>query len=200
MGSSGSSSLMRGEFLNDVLTIIEQSELLENVKGIKERFWDIFIVDGFIRNNDRNNGNRGVLVKKDQSVVLAPVFDNGNSFFNKRNPSVSQKRILDEASLIQDALGTGVSYFLDKEKNHIHPFAYVESLENEDCTAALIRFSERVDMEAIRKFIQDIPENEFGIPIISPEQKQHYIRMMEIIVERSINPTLKKLGHELIVL
>lgn len=195
IGSSGTSSIMRGEFLDDVITVIEQSELLQKAEGIKERFWDMFVVDGFIRNNDRNNGNWGVFIKKDQSVVLAPVFDNGNSFFNKRNPSVSQRRILDEASIVQDALGTGVSYFLDKEKNHIHPFDFIERQENKDCTAALIRFSERIDMDAIRKCILDIPEKAFGVDVIAPEQKQHYIRMMEIIIERSINPTLEKLNH-----
>lgn len=195
VGSSSSSGL-HGEFLSDVLTVIEHSELLKRAVGSKEHFWDMFVVDGFIRNNDRNNGNWGVLAKADGTISMAPVFDNGNAFFNKRNPSVAERRIQDEDSLFQDALGTGTSFFLSDDGKKIHPFAYIESLQNADCTAALIRFSERLDMNAVRGIIEGIPEKAFDLDVIAPEQKTHYIRMMEIIVERSINPTLERLGHD----
>ena len=68
IGSSGSSSAFRGEYLRDVLTIIGCSKLLQRVSGVRERFWDMFVVDGFIRNNDRNNGNWGVLLRRDGSA------------------------------------------------------------------------------------------------------------------------------------
>lgn len=194
IGSSGSSGF-HGEFLKDVLTVIDHSVLLKRVDGIKEHFWDMFVVDGFIRNNDRNNGNWGILARKDGSVEIAPVFDNGNSFFNKRNPSVSERRILDVESIAQDALGTSTSFFLTDDERHIHPFEYIESLQNPDCTAALIRFSERLDMEKVRSIIEGIPEKAFGVDVISPAQKEHYIRMMEVIIERSVNPTLERIGR-----
>ena len=193
-----SSSGFHGEFLDDVITVIENSELMKRAEGIKEHFWDMFIVDAFIRNNDRNNANWGVMIKKDESVLIAPVFDNGNAFFNKRNPSVAEKRIQDDESIAQDALGTGTSFFLDKTGRHIHPFAYIESLQNPDCTAALVRFAKRLDMNKVRSIINGIPEQAFGVEVISSAQKEHYIRMMEIIVERSISPTLERLKNELI--
>lgn len=197
IGSSGSSGF-HGEFLNDVLTVIDHSELLKRTSGIKEHFWDMFVVDGFIRNNDRNNGNWGVLAKQDGSVMIAPVFDNRNSFFNKRNPSVAERRIQNEDNIVQDALGTSVSFFLTEDERHIHPFKYIESLQNPDCTAALVRFSKRLDMDKVRGIIEGIPETAFGLNVIAPEQKTHYIRMMEVIIERSVNPTLEKLGRPLV--
>ena len=195
IGSSGSSSTFQGEYLRDVLTVIDHSKLLQRVDGIRERFWDMFVVDGFIRNNDRNNGNWGVLLKKDGTVEMAPVYDNGNAFFNKRNPSVSERRVLSEADIKQDALGTNISFFLADDNSHIHPFQYIESLQDSDCTAALIRFSERVDMEAIRGIVDGIPERAFGLDVISPAQKEHYVQMMETIIERSVNPTLERIGR-----
>lgn len=152
-------------------------------------------VDGFIRNNDRNNNNWGVLLRKDGTAEMAPVYDNGNAFFNKRNPSVSERRVLSDADIKQDALGTNISFFLADDNSHIHPFQYIESLQDPDCTAALIRFSERVDMEAIRSIVENIPERAFGLDVISPMQKRHYIQMMETIIKRSVNPTLERLGR-----
>ncbi|MFR5091059.1 MAG: hypothetical protein ACLTDR_02660 [Adlercreutzia equolifaciens] len=47
--------------LGDVLATIETSDLLRRVPGVRERFWDMFVVDAFIKNPDRNNGNWGAL-------------------------------------------------------------------------------------------------------------------------------------------
>lgn len=194
LGSSGSSGF-HGEFLRDALTVIDHSELLRRTPGALERFWDMFVIDGFIRNNDRNNGNWGILAKKDGTLCMAPVFDNGNAFFNKRNPSVAARRLQDEESIAQDALGTSVSFFLTDDERHIHPFEYIESLQNQDCTDALLRFAEKLDMGKVWNIIDSIPETAFGLNVISKEQKELYYRMMEVIVTRSINPTLERLGR-----
>lgn len=196
IGSSGSSSVFRGEFLEDVLTVIEHSELMKNTKGIKEHFWDMFVVDGFIRNNDRNNGNWGIIARRNGGeILIAPVFDNGNSFFNKRNPSASEWRMLEPANIEGDAIGTNVSFFLTQDERHIQTFKFIESLSNPDCTAALLRFASRIDMEKVRGIINEIPEEAYGIPVLTSSQKSHYIAMLEIIVEKSLNPTLERLGQ-----
>ncbi|MFR9099570.1 MAG: hypothetical protein ACLVI9_07535 [Anaerostipes hadrus] len=57
---------------------------------------------------------------------IAPVYDNGNCLFNKRNPSVAERRILNENDIRQDALGTGVSFFTQENEKHIHPFQYIK--------------------------------------------------------------------------
>ena len=105
-----SSSGEQGEALIDVLNVINTAPAFQETPGVKERFWDMFIVDAFIRNNDRNNGNWGIFINADGSGKLAPVYDNGNCLFNKRNPSVAERRIANERDIYQDALGTGVSF------------------------------------------------------------------------------------------
>lgn len=193
----GSSSSYQGEYLHDVLYLLDNSELLKNVKGMKEHFWDMFLVDAFIRNNDRNNGNWGIMVNhKNKISSIAPVFDNGNAFFNKRNPSVSEARIQSEQMLIEDALKTSVSFFKDEKGNAIHPFAYIESLHNQDCTSALLRFAKRLDMKKIKEIICSIPETAFGLSVITFEQKEHYYKMMELMITKSLNPTLQKLNQK----
>lgn len=194
-GSFGSTP--HGERLSDALSVISNAEDFDGIReDVIMRFWDMFIIDAFIHNNDRNNGNWGLLVSR-YTTTLAPVFDNGNAFFNKRNPSVTERRLAD-LSKIEEDVKTGVSFFTDNNDKHIHPFDYIESLQNQDCTNALIRFSDRLDMERIREVIHGIPDKEFGLDIITAEMKEHYILVMETAVEKRINPVLKRIGHQII--
>ena len=80
-------------YLGDVLATIETSDLLRAVPGVRERFWDMFVVDAFIKNPDRNNGNWGLLMDVGRSYELAPVYDLGSSLFSKRSPSLAEGRL-----------------------------------------------------------------------------------------------------------
>ena len=190
---TGSSAHGKGEVLEDVLTVIAASDILQVTPGVLERFWDMFVIDAFIRNNDRNNGNWGVFINGDGTGSLAPVFDNGNALFNKRNPSVAQQRLGNEYEMEQDALGTGTSFFMDESGNHLHPFAYMESMVNADCSAAVLRFYERLDMVRIKEILDEIPETAYGLEVITVYQKEHYKKMFELMYEKSISPLVRKI-------
>lgn len=191
---TGSSS-RHGEVLDDVLTVIDTSDILRDTPNVRERFWDMFVTDAFIRNNDRNNGNWGVFINGDGTAALAPVYDNGNALFNKRNPSVAEKRLCNAADIIQDAIETGTSFFMDINGRHIHPFSFIENMKNEDCNAAVLRFAGKIDLDKVRKIVDDIPCAAYGIEIITDAQKAHYKRMFEIICEKSIFPTAEKIQN-----
>ena len=65
--------------LNEILIHLDYNPALNNISGIKDRFWDCVIIDGFINNSDRNNGNWGIL-RSESGDVLSPIYDNGASF------------------------------------------------------------------------------------------------------------------------
>lgn len=78
---------------------------LHKIPDLNERFWDMFVVDAFINNSDRHNGNWGVLVDlKNNEVKLAPIFDNGNSFFSKHDDSKLEKILQNETSFQSNVL------------------------------------------------------------------------------------------------
>ena len=54
--------------LEDLLLHIKHNPILSKIPGIKERFWEQAIIDILINNNDRNNGNWGVVNLNDKSV------------------------------------------------------------------------------------------------------------------------------------
>lgn len=49
-----------GTELSDILSTFEEQNVIDKV-SLSNRFWDMFIVDAFIGNWDRHNGNWGFL-------------------------------------------------------------------------------------------------------------------------------------------
>jgi hypothetical protein len=104
--------------IEEVLATINNQENLKSISGVLERFWDMFVIDAFIGNNDRNNGNWGILVNIRPDIFLhelptpqlAPVYDNGNAFFNKRSVSQMQKRLDDDEYVQNDAYNIECAY------------------------------------------------------------------------------------------
>ena len=81
---SSSSNLDSNHDLEEVLLIMEQNPYFKSIPELKERFWDMFVIDAFISNNDRNEGNWGLVLNKETNELrISPVFDNGASFYNK---------------------------------------------------------------------------------------------------------------------
>ena len=190
-----SSSNKQGEALSDALTVIKTAPVFQNTEGLLERFWDMFVTDAFIRNNDRNNGNWGIFINADGTGKIAPVYDNGNCLFNKRNPSVAERRILNENDIRQDALGTGVSFFTQENEKHIHPFQYIESIQNEDCNQAVLRFADKIDIHKINAMIDEIPMTAYENTIMTEEQKMHIKAVFQMMLNESILPTAQKIRN-----
>lgn len=152
MGNYGSSS--KGERLGDALRVIEASEELIGIRDeVRCRFWDMFVVDAFICNNKRANGDWGLLVK-DGVPIPAPVFGNGNAF------------AADE------------SFFLDDNGEKLDPIAFMKEDDNLDLKRAVERFASRIDMGKICDLIAEIPESIRGLPVINEEQRSIYMDMI----------------------
>jgi len=171
--------------LDEVIATINGQSELKRVEGVTERFWDMFIVDAFIGNNDRNNGNWGCVIgHMANKAILAPVYDNGSAFFNKRSLAQMQKRITDEAAMHEDAYKTATCAYkyvgLDNEGHRINPFRFMREGGNADCQAAITRFIEKVNLGRITEMIMDIPENIGTLAVMPQTQKEFYIKLLDI--------------------
>jgi len=65
--------------IEDVHYIIEHNPMIEDKAGIKNRFWDMFVIDALIGNCDRHLGNWGVVVTAKNDIEFAPIYDCGSS-------------------------------------------------------------------------------------------------------------------------
>ena len=64
--------------MSDILNVLDENKIINSTK-IKEKFWDMFIIDALIGNTDRHNGNWGFLVdNQTKEVEFAPIYDCGS--------------------------------------------------------------------------------------------------------------------------
>ena len=46
----------------EIMMTIQEHPFLQDVPGVREHFWNMFIMDALIGNTDRNNSNWGIIV------------------------------------------------------------------------------------------------------------------------------------------
>lgn len=157
-----------------------------------ERFWDMFVVDAFIGNADRSNENWGLLVDEGRNVSLAPVYDNGNAFFNKKRGSKFEERLHDESTIAEDA-SLSQSCFCRDDGHRISPVKYIASGMNENCNAALLRFIERVDMAAVGALIDSLPEEVLSFAVMPSHVKEFHKKVLGARLEKYFEATAEML-------
>lgn len=144
--------------LSDIIEVIEEIKNLTQMNlvisdNIKEKFWDMFIIDSLIGNTDRHNGNWGLLVNtKSQQAEFSPIYDCGSCL----NPILEDSQIeeINETELKNLAIN---SYSCIKENGKkINYMAYIKSMKNEECNNAIKRVFEKINIEKINNFIDEI--------------------------------------------
>ena len=133
--------------------IIEVLKSLKSKDNILDQFMDMFIIDAFIGNTDRHNGNWGFLYNKiDKTMRFAPIYDNGSCL----NPLLEDKEL---ESLSEEEL-KNISYntysCLKIENKKIHYFEFMKSRKCIECNEAIVRVFPRIDLNAIIDFISNV--------------------------------------------
>ncbi len=183
-------------YLNDVLGTIEISPVLKETPGVLERFWDMFVVDAFLKNPDRNNGNWGLVMSGAGGYQLAPVYDLGSSLFSKRRSDVAAERLNDEEALLEDAFSTNVSCYRllldDGTSEAIHPFEYMRTTSNPDLAAAVRRFGDAVNMSTVEAIIDEVPTEAYGIVLMSDRMREAHKVLLRKRYEEGFLPLLSR--------
>lgn len=178
--------------LEELLLHLENNPILSGIPGMRKRFWEVVIVDALINNNDRNNGNWGVLRSK-RGDRLAPVYDNGGSFSNKASDS-KLKRWIETDNIKSSALNTATAFeYQGKPLTARKLFDLIPEKES-DFREALIRLVPLIGekMPEINRLIQEVPGEYQGIPVCSDERKIFYQKGMEYRYEEIMLPAYKK--------
>lgn len=179
--------------LEEVLVIMDKNFYFKSIPELKERFWDMFVIDAFISNNDRNEGNWGlVLNKKTNKLRVSPVFDNGASFYNKASDDKLLSIFNDDVKFRQVVYDSSVSIYRINDKL-INPLKYIEKMENEDCNSAILRMVSKIDIDKIRRMFDELPEEYNGLPVLSKVQKEYYIKTLEYRYNNVFIPVYDKL-------
>ena len=182
--------------LDALIIHLKYNPILQSVKGCSERFWECALIDGIINNNDRNNGNWGLLQNlDDSSYKLAPIFDNGGSFNNKLGKEEFRNRLRSEEAMLNSALNTVTSYALN---NKMLTYKAFTALDYDDLKSAVLKVTGTVKEKyrEIADFIASIPDNENGVEITSEYQKEFYIRSISLRIEKILEPRYYRLKKD----
>ena len=186
-----------GTELSDILQTIDEQTLVSPIE-LKKFFWEMFVVDTFIGNFDRHNGNWGFLINEDkQAVKIAPVFDCGSCLFAEMDLDKMQVVMNNKAELEYRLFVIPKSSIM-REGKKISYFDFLKSGENEDCTNALTNITQRIDLEKINQMIDSLPMVSDGAKafykfMLKERKVQILDRAIELLPKREKQSVVAKL-------
>lgn len=154
--------------------------------NIEKHFWDMFVVDAFIGNADRNNGNWGIIVKLDETAEIAPIYDNGASFY----PNMDEKRmdayLQNEHDMINIAYKGSSCVFTETNENGeeklLNAYRIISSKKYPNLNQSIINIVPIISkkINEICDLIDSIPDSYDGIKIMSDTQKKFHTKVIKM--------------------
>ena len=173
-----STNYSQSEDLQELFILMSTNIYFRKIEDLRKRFYDMFVVDALIGNNDRNERNWGLVLNKENSVLrLAPVYDNGTAFCNKSDNSKLQSFLDNENKFKQLAYDSSISVFSLNDKK-INPLKYIDSMQNEELNQAILRIVPKIDLKKIKDFFDTIPYEYNNIQVFSKEQRLVYYNLL----------------------
>ena len=184
--------------LEELLLHLEYNPILNQVQGIRERFWEQAVIDIYINNNDRNNGNWGILRNIDGVDRLAPVFDNGGCLQTKISEYKVSAVLANESEAAKNACSTQTAYGIGGRTLSAKRFLDLQEIYS-GLRDALLKVvpAIREKEQHIWNMIYDIPEkhilsNGVEIAVCSNERKRLYVLQMHSRLENLLEPYCEK--------
>lgn len=173
--------------LKDIFHIVESGVYNIDIEQLKEEFWNMFIIDCLIGNEDRHNGNWGFLKTiKDEKLTFSPIYDCGSCLFSTYTDE-DMKECLNNNTKMQDCI-KNTSSAIKYNGSKIKYFEFITSLKNENCNNALIRMYNKINLIEIFKLINDIE-------VISDVRKEFYCKVIEGKYKEILIVAYKKLNN-----
>lgn len=177
-----------GTELEDVLETIDKQQFVDPVR-LKDHFWDMFVADALLGNFDRHNGNWGFLYDPaEKKSSIAPVFDCGSCLLPQADEEVMRKVLTDSVERDMRIFRFPTSA-LKQRGRKINYYDFLLRAEDEDCGQAVKRIYERVDMERIRSFIDEIP-------YLMDLQRQFYKSYIAARLDLLLRPAYEMMAQE----
>lgn len=174
-----------GTELADVLETIEQQTAVDS-KELKEHFWNMFVIDAFIGNWDRHNGNWGFLYNQEtDQMEIAPIFDCGSSLFPQIDDGLIKKVLSSKTEMNARVYDVPTSaIFINGKRANYHKV--ITSLEYKDCNEAIKRIVPRINFGEIDDLIEGIEE-------LSRLQKDFLKKILKLRKEIILDTAFEKL-------
>ncbi len=173
-----------GTELQDILDSIDKQQNID-VLSLKERFWDMFIVDAFIGNFDRHNDNWGFLYNKETDMSkLAPVYDCGSCLYPQADKELITKILNSDMEKHNRVYNFPTSAIKIDDKK-INYRDYLLSTDDKDCLNSLIKIYPQIHLDNIFNIIDNTE-------CLDNLQKDFYKTMLTERYNLIIEPSYKR--------
>ena len=174
-----------GTQLSDIIDTINKQTVVDS-EELKEHFWNMFVVDAFIGNWDRHNGNWGFLYNQEtDKLEIAPIFDCGSALFPQIDDELIKKVISSKAEMNARVYDIPTSAILiDGKRANYHKV--ITSLEYKDCNKAIKRIVPKIQLDDINKLIDNVEE-------LSQLKKEFLKKILKLRKELILDAAFKKL-------
>lgn len=173
LDSNGNETNGVGVDLYEIMMTIQEHPFLRDIGGVKEHFWNMFVIDALIGNTDRNNSNWGIILRKDGLKEIAPVYDNGNCL-NCKWDDKKMQIVMDDADKLEAEAYKARRCIFELHGKKINPYHIIGSMEYPECSEAVRRLTPKIgsNMKRIQALINEIP-------VLSEIQKKFFTTIIE---------------------
>lgn len=176
--------------LLDVFKFIQHDKRFDNFReSVVNRFWDMFVVDAFIGNNDRHMGNWGIILNRElKHYCLAPVYDNGSAFRSRWNEKQFERCAKSTPGEIKQIIVGGCSPYVIGEKR-INSLKYMLNNPCYECIEAMFDIIPQIDLKEGFYYIDQLHKSN----IISGARNIALKKILTSTLDDFLFPALKKI-------
>lgn len=157
---------------------------------VRKRFWTMFIVDAYLGNFNRHNGNWGFLVnEKTGTKQLAPIFDCASCLYPKFMDEQLQD-FLNAPNELDKGIYTFPKSVIKQNGKRINYHEFFQTTLNNDCLEAVKKMIPKIEKKSdeIKDFIN-------SIEVLTSVRKQFYIQILKMRREKILQPALKRADY-----
>ena len=145
-----------GTELDDVLETIDKQSFVDPVE-LRAHFWDMFVVDAFLGNFDRHNGNWGFLVDPSTDrAEIAPLFDFGSCLLPQADDDI-MRRVIEDKSERDARIYNFPASALKQTRKKIGYVDFIAANRTGILAPSLERIVPKIDMNAICRLVDSTP-------------------------------------------
>lgn len=185
--SNGNETNGNGVDLYEIIMTIREHPFFKDMVNIERHFGDMFIIDAFMGNTDRNNSNWGIIISENGMKRIAPVYDNGNCLNCKWDDEKMQS-ILENEKLLETEAYKGRRCIFEMEGKRINPYYFLGERQYSECMESVKRL-----VPVIALNLNKIQDMICDIPVISDIQKRYYQTIIRTRYEKILYPIFEKL-------
>ena len=172
-----------GTELTEILETITKQQFVDPVE-LMEHFWNVFVIDSFLGNFDRHNGNWGFLYNSQvQKAEIAPVFDCGSCLLPQADKHIMSLILNNNDEMNARIYNFPTSAIKDNGRK-INYYDFLMKAELEECREAVLRIAPKINIRKISELI-------YSIPYLTDLQKDFYTSYIEARNEKIITPSLE---------